>query len=151
MSLVELLTQLQPWHWWVAGIFLIILEMLTPTGHTLWLGIAGLIVGCLLWLFPALSWQLQLLTFALISVVSVLIYKRYVSQRPDITDAPSLNRRSEQYIGRVFTLQEPIVNGVGKISVDDTIWRVYGEDQPLGSNVKVIGVKGSGLQVKRTQ
>lgn len=149
-ELALLLGQIEPWHWWVLGIILISIEMFAPTGHTLWLGIAGLIVGTLLWLFPALSWQLQWLLFATLSIVSVLLYKKYWPHDQDETDAPSLNRRSEQYVGRVFALHEPIINGVGKIRVDDTIWRVYGKDLPLGHRVKVTAVDTSGMQVEET-
>jgi hypothetical protein len=38
------------------------------------------------------------------------------------SDQPKLNRRGEQYVGRTFTLEEPIVNGHGKIRVDDSTW-----------------------------
>jgi membrane protein implicated in regulation of membrane protease activity len=127
------------------------LEMLAPTGHTLWLGVSGLIVGTLLWLFPTLSWQLQLLLFAVLSVVAVLTYKRFAPGDHEVTDAPNLNRRSEQYIGRVFSLQEPIENGVGKITVDDTIWRIYGQDLPVGSRVKVVRVDTANMYVEEAK
>ncbi len=144
---MELIFHFLPWHWWVAGILLIILEMLAPTGHTLWLGVAALVVGALLWLFPQLDWKLQLLLFAVLSVASVLLYRQYARKKQHVTDEPSLNRRGERYIGRVFTLDEPIINGVGKIRVDDTTWRVTGPDRPAGETVKVISVDGSTLQV----
>ena len=145
---MEMLLQLVPWHWWVAGIILVILEMLAPTGHTLWLGISALIVGVLLWLFPGLDWKLQMLIFAVLSIVSVLLYKRFMGDKPHITDSPDLNRRGERYVGRVFTIEEPIVNGVGKIKVDDSTWRVSGSDQPTGTTVKVVAVDGSTLEVE---
>ncbi len=145
---METLLQLLPWHWWVAGIILVILEMLAPMGHTLWLGISALIVGVLLWLFPVMDWKLQMLIFAVLSIVSVLLYKRIVGDKPAITDSPDLNRRGERYIGRVFTIEEPIVNGMGKIKVDDSTWRVSGSDQPAGTTVKVISVDGSIFQVE---
>lgn len=138
---------LLPWHWWVLGIVLIILEMLVPTGHTLWLGLSAMVVGVLLWLLPNLNWQFQLLIFAILSLASVLAYKQYTKNKPDITDAPGLNRRGEQYVGRVFTIDEPIVNGVGKVKVNDTTWRVNGQDLPVGTNVKVVSVSGSSLDV----
>ena len=45
-----------------------------------------------------------------------------------------------------FTIEEPIVNGMGKIKVDDSTWRVNGSDQPAGTTVKVVSVDGSTLQ-----
>ena len=145
---MEMMLQLLPWHWWVAGIILVILEMLAPMGHTLWLGISAMIVGTLLWLFPGLDWKLQMLIFAVLSIISVLLYKRFMGDKPQITDSPDLNRRADRYIGRVFTIEEPIVNGIGKIKVDDSTWRVSGSDQPAGTTVKVVSVNGSTLQVE---
>jgi membrane protein implicated in regulation of membrane protease activity len=29
-------------------------------------------------------------------------------------------------VGRVFTLEKPIVDGAGTVRIDDTIWRVAG-------------------------
>jgi membrane protein implicated in regulation of membrane protease activity len=53
-----------------------------------------------------------------------------------------LNRRGQQYTGRIFTLDHPIVNGVGKIDVDDSTWRVKGPDLEAGTRVRVVGVDG---------
>jgi len=102
----------------------------------------------LLWLFPGLDWKLQMLIFAVLAIVSVLLYKQYTRNRPQTTDSPDLNRRGERYIGRVFTIEEPIVNGVGKIKVDDSTWRVNGPDQPAGTTVIVVAVDGSTLKVE---
>ncbi|MFK8068057.1 MAG: NfeD family protein [Gammaproteobacteria bacterium] len=145
---MELVLQLLPWHWLAAGLGLIILEMLIPTGHTIWLGISALVVGAILWLIPGIDWKLQMLIFAVLSFVSFLIYKRIAGNNPVETDSPDLNRRGERYIGRTFTIEEPIVNGVGKIRVDDSIWRVNGDDQPVGTKVKVVAMNGSTLQVE---
>ncbi len=145
---MDAMLQLLPWHWWVGGIILIILEMLAPMGHTLWLGISAMIVGTILWLIPGMDWKLQMLIFAVLSIVSVLLYKKFMSDNPQITDSPDLNRRADRYIGRVFTIEEPIVNGIGKIKVDDSTWRVSGSDQPAGTTVKVVSVNGSTLQVE---
>jgi membrane protein implicated in regulation of membrane protease activity len=71
-----------------------------------------------------------------------------LKNNPPQTDEPTLNRRGEQYVGRVFTLEEAIVNGVGKIKVDDSIWKVMGEDMDDGGKVKVIGIDGTVFKVE---
>jgi membrane protein implicated in regulation of membrane protease activity len=48
----------------------------------------------------------------------------------------------------VFTLSEAIVNGTGKIHVDDTMWKVDGADLPEGTQVRVTGVAGTVLTVE---
>jgi hypothetical protein len=58
-----------------------------------------------------------------------------------------LNRRAEALVGRVFTLEKPIVDGAGTVRVDDTIWRVAGPDTPAGSRVRVVHADGANLTV----
>ena len=48
----------------------------------------------------------------------------------------------------VFTLEEAIVNGVGKIKVDDSTWRVKGSDMPAGMKVRVMSVEGTIFNVE---
>jgi len=86
--------------------------------------------------------------FAALSVASIVIWRQYFRKHPVQTDQPALNRRGEQYIGRTFTLGEPLVNGQGKIRVDDTTWKILGEDCDAGSRVRVVGVDGVQLKVE---
>ena len=60
---------------------------------------------------------------------------------------PFLNKRVQGLIGRVFTLEKPIVDGVGTVKIDDTVWRVSGSDAPAGSRVKIVHADGASLQV----
>jgi membrane protein implicated in regulation of membrane protease activity len=141
------LDQIVYWHWWVLGISLLILEILAPGAFFLWMGIAAGVVGLMLFLFPATSWEIQLLVFALGSVASVVLWRRYRNYHEIKSDVPNLNRRGEQYVGRIFHLDTPIVNGFGKIHVDDSIWKIEGDDCPAGTRVKVVGVDGVILRV----
>lgn len=61
----------------------------------------------------------------------------------------TVNRRGEQYVGRRFTLDQPIVNGDGKLRIDDSVWRVAGEDMAAGTIVRVVGADGVILKVQR--
>ena len=85
----------------------------------------------------------QLVLFGVLSVVSGCACRRYRECMPPESDQPFLNRRGQQYTGRVFTLDHPIVNGVGKVEVDDSTWRVKGPDLPAGTRVRVAGVDGT--------
>jgi len=125
-----------------------VLEVFAPGAVFLWLGISAGVVGSLLYFIPGIDWEYQLLIFSLLSIVSILLWKKYQTKNPVQTDQPQLNRRGSQYIGRLFTLDEPIVNEVGKIHVDDTIWKIQGEDCPANSRVRVTGVDGTILLVE---
>jgi membrane protein implicated in regulation of membrane protease activity len=136
------------WHWWILAAALIILEVFAPGAFFLWLGIAAGVVGGLIYLAPDLAWEHQVLTFSVLSVASIIIWRKYFRTTPEETDEPALNRRGEQYVGRVFTLADPIVNSMGKIRVDDTTWKIRGEDCAVGTRVEVTGVDGTILEVE---
>jgi membrane protein implicated in regulation of membrane protease activity len=130
------------WHWWILAGVLLILELTSPVFFFLWLGFSAAAVGFLLLVFPGIPIEGQLVLFGLLSIVAVLAWRRYREIHPPPSDQPLLNQRGEQYAGRIFTLEEPIVNGVGKVEVDDSSWKVKGPDLPAGTRVRVIGVDG---------
>ncbi|WP_455201889.1 NfeD family protein [Kaarinaea lacus] len=142
------LEQLDFWHWWIIGIILIILELFAPGAFFLWMGIAAGLVGLILVLAPEMTWQYQFIVFAVVSVVSIVVWRNYLKKHPTETDRPTLNMRGEQYVGRTFTLTEPVVNGVGKIRVDDTMWKIEGADCESGTKVKVTKTDGAVLKVE---
>lgn len=140
--MTEWLEHIVFWHWWILAGLLLILELTAPAFFFLWLGIAAAAVGMILLVFPGLPLESQLVLFGVTSVVAIFAWRRYREARPTVTDQPNLNRRGHQYIGRVFTLVEPIKNGEGKVTVDDSTWRVKGPDSSAGTTVKVTGIEG---------
>jgi membrane protein implicated in regulation of membrane protease activity len=145
------LEEITYWQWWVLGVIFVILEVFSPGAFFVWMGIAAGVVGAVLMIAPGISWEYQILIFAGFSVISIVLWRQYQKKHPTKTDQPRLNRRGEQYIDRVFTLDTPIVNGQGKIQVDDSTWKITGEDCPVGTKVVVIGVEGVVLQVKESR
>ncbi len=136
------------WHWWVAAIVLIVIEVFAPGTVALWMAVSAAVVGLLLLAVPDLTWQVQFLVFAVLSVATVIGWRAYQLRYPTLSDQPTLNRRGEQYVGRAVTLTEAIVNGTGKIHIDDTMWKVEGADLPEGTQVRVTGVEGTVLTVE---
>jgi len=138
------------WHWWILAIVLMCIELFAPAAFFIWCGIAAAIVGLIVLVLPAMSWEVPFLLFAVLSVVSVLVGRKYLQQRGAMeSDQPMLNRRGEQYVGRVFTLNEPIVDGTGRVQVDDSSWRIEGQDMAAGVRVKVVAINGSTLIVEK--
>lgn len=135
------------WHWWIAGFGLLILEMLLATEFVLlWMGISAVVVGLISLALPT-NWQTELVLFGVLSIVSFFVYRKLRPHEP-VSDQPTLNRRGASYVGRTFTLREPIVNGVGKLHVDDSQWRISGPDVPAGSQVRVTVADGTTLVVE---
>jgi membrane protein implicated in regulation of membrane protease activity len=143
-----LFSQFTHWHWWTLALILLVLEVFVPGTFFLWMGISAMFTGLLALVF-SISWEVQFLLFAILSIVSVSLGRAYIKKRPIESDQPNLNRRGAQYVGRTFTLSEPIVHGYGKIRVDDSSWKIEGNDTPAGSQVKVVGVDGVVLKVER--
>jgi membrane protein implicated in regulation of membrane protease activity len=146
--MTEWLDHIVFWHWWILAGLLLILELTAPAFFFLWLGIAAAAVGMILLVFPGIALETQLVLFSIASIVAVLAWRKYRESRPRKTDQPNLNRRGHQYIGRTFSLDEPIVNGVGKVTVDDSTWKVKGPDLPAGTHVRVTGVDGTVFTVE---
>ncbi len=145
----SLFEQILYWHWIVLGLLLVILEMLLPGFVLIWFGVGALLVGGLLYVIPEMSWEWQLLVFSIFSLTSVFAW-RYWSKN-NLTDDPEsdiLNQRGRALIGRETLLIEPIVNGVGRIQVDDTFWRVNGKDLEDGKLIRVVDVEGATLKVE---
>ena len=145
---MEWLDHIEFWYWLIAAVVMIILEMVIPAAWFLWMGVSAFVVGLMLYFIPSMPLLIQVVIFGVLSVVTLLLYKRHQQANPAEKEEPSLNRRGEQYIGRIFTLAEPIVNGVGKVKVDDTTWKVMGSDMPAGMKVRVMSVDGNVLNVE---
>lgn len=140
------------WHWLVFGMILLILELVfASSGFLLWLGIASVFTGLVVIVIPNLYLGYQFLVFALVAIFSVLLWVKYLKRKPIVSDQPSLNRRHEFYIGRIFILQEPILNQRGSLRVDDTIWKITGVDMPAGTKVQVVSAEGTLLKVERCE
>jgi len=145
---MEIFTELNSWHWGIIAVILIALEMFAPGAFMVWLGVAAGVVSLLMLIFPNITWETQFVIFAIVSVATIYSWRSYSNKHPSTTDQPNLNQRGEQYVNRVFTLQVPIVNGQGKIKVDDSTWKIEGEDCETGTKVKVTGVDGVVLMVE---
>ena len=145
--MAEIFSSLGIWNWLIVGFILMALELLAPGVFLIWLGLAALLVGMLSFAIN-LSWQLQLLTFAVFAVAAVPLWRRVARSNSTVSRSnPFLNKRTEALIGRVFTLEKPIIDGTGTVRIDDTIWRVAGPDAPAGSRVKIVQADGASLTV----
>ncbi len=141
------LQSLTVWHWLIAAVVLMILEVFAPGAFFLWMGVAAGTVGLLMFAIP-LPWWLQWLLFSVLSIASIVGWRWYKQNNPDEEPYPTLNRRGEAMVGRQFTLSEPIVNERGKVNVDDSIWKVKGPNLPAGTTVVVREVDGTLLVVE---
>jgi membrane protein implicated in regulation of membrane protease activity len=145
--LMTIIETLGGWSWWVLGLILLAVEVVVPGFFFLWFGIAAILIGisALLIDWP---WQMQVIGFLVLSVVAALIGRRFAGNPEVDTADPLLNLRAGRLQGRTFVLVEPIVEGRGRVRVDDTVWQVRGPDTPAGARVVVTGADGSILDVE---
>ncbi len=74
------------WYWWIFAVLLVIIEILAPSFFALWMAIAAFMTGLALLLMPEMSWQIQIMMFALLSVFSIVLWRRYYLKHPIRSD-----------------------------------------------------------------
>lgn len=135
------------WFWLTLGGLLLAAEMLGTSGYLLWSGIAAVLVGLVEWLAP-FSWTAQGSLFALLTLVCVYLWYRWMRHRERHQQPNSLNQRGNQLIGTHLTLDAPLINGIGHVKLGDSSWRVQADqDLPAGTQVIVTGVEGITLHI----
>jgi membrane protein implicated in regulation of membrane protease activity len=141
--LIELLQQVNYWHWIAFGLLLLSGELLGTAGYFLWLGISAVLVGLILTVLPV-SWQLQWVSFAVFSLVTTWLWWRYQHKQDRSANAKSvLNQRERQMIGKTTRLAEDVQRGNCRIRLGDTTWSAKSEqDIPAGTLIKVVDVEG---------
>lgn len=142
------------WNWWVLAVILMGLEVLAPGTFFLWFGISAFVIGSIaLAMGPESTffvWQTQMIGFAVLSLISAIFGRRYMSRygAGEDTEHRNLNRRAEQLVGRTALIFEDISQGQGRAKIGDTTWRVTGPDMPRGTPVRIVSAHGGTLQVE---
>lgn len=141
----------EPWVWWLAaGFILLVIEMLSGTLFFLCLAPAAFATAAVAWLVPDPT--IQGICFASAGCVALLAWRRLRRHaRPSPHDAASqLNNRTLHLVGRQAVLAEPVVNGMGRINIDDSWWQVAcDEPLPAGTHVRVTAVHDMILTIEK--
>lgn len=143
--------EIEFWHWWVLALVFMALEMTAGAYFFLWIAASSAVLGAIIYFVPEMSIEMQMGIWAALSTLSITFwyYHRKGSAPQYEEEDLKLNQRGKQIVGRKFTLEEPIVNGEGKINVDDSWWKVESDtDMKVGKKVEVVSVDGTVLVVK---
>ena len=73
--MTDMFVSLGTWNWLIFGFVLMALEVLAPGIFLFWLGLAALLVG-LISFTVAVSWQVQLVMFAVFAAAAVPVWRR---------------------------------------------------------------------------
>ena len=137
------------WYWWALAAVLLVFEMMLPGVVFLFLAIGAAAAGFVLLIASDLSLELQLVIFAIVSVVSAVGLRRTLRRLQHVDGPPStLNARGDALVGQIFVLDAPILSGRGRIIMGDGSWTVTGPDMVKGSKVRVVSVQGTELKVE---
>ena len=135
------------WLWMIAGVVLLIAEIVAPGVFLVFIGAAALATGAFTLLFD-LGIAAQLTLFALYAIVAVMIGRRmYANAATDSSD-PLLNDRSGRLVGKSVTVIEAVDEHAGRVRVGDSEWSARGGPGRPGERVRITGVDGNCLLVE---
>ncbi len=136
------------WIWAIAGLVLLIAEVITPGFFLMFLGAAAVATGVAA-LFLPIGLVLQLALFAVLALLFVRVGgRRAYAMRYDLSSDPFLNDRVSQLIDRVVIVVEPVDANGGRVKVGDSIWSARGGPAAAGDRVRIVDVEGNCLKVE---
>lgn len=138
------------WMWVVAGLVLLVLEIATPGLFFLFFGAAAVLVGLLDLAIPESPLWVELLVFAILSIVSLLVFRGPLARR--LRSRTSSESEKDPIVGEMGTASESIAVGeVGKVELRGTSWNarnIGSIDLSVGTRFRVDGLDGLTLHVR---
>lgn len=68
----------EPWHWFLFGIALIVLEIFAPSFTIFWFGLAAVVVSAILFIFPTLALSTQIIIWVILSIIITLSWFKFI-------------------------------------------------------------------------
>jgi inner membrane protein len=134
--------------WLILAALLAIAELLAPGIFLVFVAAGAAVTGVVTLLVPSFDLVFEVFLFAAASAAAVAIGRRWYRQNPVPSADPLLNDRVARLIGQVVTVVEPIASGQGRVKVGDGEWPATGPDAPAGAQVRIIGGRGTSLDVE---
>jgi membrane protein implicated in regulation of membrane protease activity len=122
--------------------------MMLPGVVFLFLAVGAAVCGLILLIAPGTGLELQLFVFAIVAVASAVLLRGQLRRLQGRSREATLNERGQSMVGRTFVLDQPILNGRGRITLGDGSWIVTGPDMAAGAKVRVAAVTGTELRVE---
>jgi inner membrane protein len=144
---------LEPWHWMVLGILLILAELILPSFAALWFGVGALMVSLLYWLFPIMSPAAQIIIWIILSILCTVAWFKVI--KPLSIDKTKAGLSREATIGQVGMVIESHLEHE-HIKVRFSV-PVLGADEwqcrslkavNVGDRVRVVDILGNDLLVE---
>ena len=137
------------WLWMYVGAFLMLAELASPGFVVFFFGLAAATVSLLKWTFPSLPLWGQLAAFSVLSIVYLLVLRKYLKKvfTGDKQESLSINN---EYIGRVGRVVEVVRPDVpGRIILGDAEWAAKSDRRlESGTEVRVVAQENLTLLVE---
>lgn len=149
-AVFAVLSRIEPAHWFAIGLAFLVAEVVTGTTYLLWPAAAAAVTAAFALIVPGeplMHWAV----FAAGTLVLTLTGHYYVRGRwLKRIDPVTLNERSQTLVGNSALAEGAFVAGVGRVKLDDTVWRATSADAiGVGERVEIVSVEGATLHVKR--
>ena len=131
--------------WLAGGVLLLVIEVLAPGVFMMWLGLAALGVGVVVWLAePAFAWQVVLFAVLAAIAIGIGLRLRRAARRS------GLNTAESGLVGRSVGVLS-FAGREGRVRLGDSDWPARlaaGAPPPRpGETLRVVGVDGTTLVV----
>lgn len=136
------------WVWLALGLFLGAAEILVPGFFLMWLAGAAIATSVLAFFLPG-AIPLQIVTFAVLSIVAVFLGRNYLRANPVEDADPKMNRRGMRLAGETATVVQALDGGTGRVKHGDSVWLAKGCDAAVGEKVRISGSDGAVLIVEK--
>lgn len=128
------------WLWVYAGLFLMLLELVTPGFILCFFGLSAISVGVLRFVFGEAfdaSWQLA--AFSVFAVLYIALLRRYLKRTflgAKVENGTDFDHESIGRVGKVVEAIEP--PRTGRVVIGDSEWTASASSAiPVGADVKV--------------
>ena len=135
------------WIWAIAGVLLLIAEVIAPGFFLIFIGAAAIATGLFTLLF-GLGTAPQLALFALYSVLAVMIGRRWYGEPDGGDQRHAINEPAKRLVGKSVTVVTDVDDHGGRVRVGDGEWNARGGPAAAGERVTVVGVEGNCLIVE---
>jgi len=119
-----------------------------PGVFLVFIALAAAIVGVAVFALPDLPLPVQIGAFAVWSVVTVMIGRRWYRDYPVTGDAARLNDPAARLVGAVVTVERAIEHGSGRVTLGDGAWPARGPELSVGACARVVAVDAGVLVVE---
>lgn len=144
---------LEPWHWFVLGIGLMLIELVVPTFAAIWFGIAAIMVSILYWIFPWMGFATQVITWTVLSILCTVLWFKFI--KPLSIDKTKAGLPREATIGQIGMVIQVGLNheqikvrfSLPVLGADEWLCRTTSNVQ-VGDRVIVTDILGNDLLVK---